>query len=1330
MKYKYITIITLLLIFSTSSFSNSNIISPANLIAELNAIAPGEDTSWITEDNFPFIYTENGYLSALLIDYVIAKEFNNRGLSSNENALTTSSGLTGYYDLYLDVGEGQKIYYGDAFVHKLAEIGQNATVNLGIKLANYGTNGLGLTQYNLIKNSWGRYEVISSFANAIANSSNPSSLVFIESLWNIAIIVANRIGGVAGGRVAGIAGMYMNFLFSTLNQFKATTIKTRIKMYASMYYQAKALNEISTYYYKDGSGTQQLIASSEMYTYLNQLYLNTLGPDGYEGVVLSYNLTGANNYDLEQSVVQDINLFVGPAFVAFIEKHISMLNSCCGSWSGLKAEYANLIANEISNANIIRNQYLTMPNGALKLSKNPTQNTADVLNTGSERVSQVVYVETTLNDEFSNYQNIESDSLRGFNTVGLQDLQELRFNLFNVEHKISLQESYFEDVIADVYIDTYNPTTFRYTNMYVIANVISSDNATYDWNFGDGTIENDGSTNATHRYLVAGTYTVSVAITKDGNATQYSKQITVAENSSIIPATPVITVADNHYDPGDIIQLTASSTSVDETQPIVYNWYQNSSDPSGSPFATGPTITITTGNNDYEVYYADASNSHGTSNQAELRLFNNAAPAGSRDVVLEPYTIDHGGSTTTISTFYNCGTIYGKLILKGGTLDLQGCTLQIKGDFIQSGGTMDVNGGTLIVEGDYLIQTPAIDANSSPTHSIGRLKMLSDNDKILVMGDFLMDTYSSHSNYLTAGELEVKGNFTQLSTYNSNSDDENFFASGTHRVLLSGTIQQAVSFDDPSILDSHFNILEITNTSTGGVLFSSIFAVQNFITHGNNVNIINIKTGNWVLPNSETINGDMAFLSGTLNLNGVSMTVQGDLKLNSGTINLNGGSLTIEGSFNHSGGTMDVNGGTLIVEGDYLIQTPAIDANSSPTHSIGRLKMLSDNDKILVMGDFLMDTYSSHSNYLTAGELEVKGNFTQLSTYNSNSDDENFFASGTHRVLLSGTIQQTVSFDNPVRTDSHFNILEITNTSPEGVIFLTNVVVTTLFNHHNNNFIFQDGSTMPDYDGDGTNDNEDTSPTGVGYYVVTTPESGLVTDEAGNSDSFNVRLESAPTDDVVIDFSSSDTSEGTVNPSQVTFTTDNWNVEQTITITGVDDNLGDGNVSYQIIIAPPVSNDENYNNINPADLDVINNDDDNADLGITLDNNLDVIPAGEFIQYEIVVTNNGPKDVTNAVVEMVLPTQLSNAIWNCNGTSNTSCTASGSNAIIDMVDIPSGGSVTYILDAQAQIMNAIVDFSVIVTPPSNIYDPILGNNISSDVDYIGETIFDSGFEGL
>ena len=79
-----------------------------------------------------------------------------------------------------------------------------------------------------------------------------------------------------------------------------------------------------------------------------------------------------------------------------------------------------------------------------------------------------------------------------------------------------------------------------------------------------------------------------------------------------------------------------------------------------------------------------------------------------------------------------------------------------------------------------------------------------------------------------------------------------------------------------------------------------------------------------------------------------------------------------------------------------------------------------------------------------------------------------------------------------------------------------------------------------------------------------TPITGLMTTEAGGTATFTVVLTSAPTGDVTINLSSSDTDRGHGRPASLTFTAANWNVAQTVTVTGVDDALVDGDVAYTI----------------------------------------------------------------------------------------------------------------------------------------------------------------------
>src|SRR5678815_4455298 len=96
------------------------------------------------------------------------------------------------------------------------------------------------------------------------------------------------------------------------------------------------------------------------------------------------------------------------------------------------------------------------------------------------------------------------------------------------------------------------------------------------------------------------------------------------------------------------------------------------------------------------------------------------------------------------------------------------------------------------------------------------------------------------------------------------------------------------------------------------------------------------------------------------------------------------------------------------------------------------------------------------------------------------------------------------------------------------------------------------------------------------------------------SDSFTIVLNSQPTADVTIGLSSSDPSEGTVSLASVTFTTANWNAPRTVTVTGVNDLIDDGDTAYTIVTAAATSSDPSYNGLNATNVSVNNTDDDIA----------------------------------------------------------------------------------------------------------------------------------------
>jgi hypothetical protein len=117
------------------------------------------------------------------------------------------------------------------------------------------------------------------------------------------------------------------------------------------------------------------------------------------------------------------------------------------------------------------------------------------------------------------------------------------------------------------------------------------------------------------------------------------------------------------------------------------------------------------------------------------------------------------------------------------------------------------------------------------------------------------------------------------------------------------------------------------------------------------------------------------------------------------------------------------------------------------------------------------------------------------------------------------------------------------------------------------------------------------SPVGVAVSAISGD-----TDEGGTTATFTVVLTSQPTADVTIPITSLDLTEGTVSAANLTFTNANWDSAQTVTVTGVDDALIDGDIAYTVEVGDPASADTNYDalaNADTADVSVTNFDDDN-----------------------------------------------------------------------------------------------------------------------------------------
>ncbi|MFN8439186.1 MAG: hypothetical protein U0175_00310 [Caldilineaceae bacterium] len=128
-----------------------------------------------------------------------------------------------------------------------------------------------------------------------------------------------------------------------------------------------------------------------------------------------------------------------------------------------------------------------------------------------------------------------------------------------------------------------------------------------------------------------------------------------------------------------------------------------------------------------------------------------------------------------------------------------------------------------------------------------------------------------------------------------------------------------------------------------------------------------------------------------------------------------------------------------------------------------------------------------------------------------------------------------------------------------------------------------------------------------------------------------------------------------------------------------------------------------------------------ADLSISKNDNVTSYTAGLPLTYTIVARNLGPATASSVIVSDTKPVQINQWTWNCTTQSGG---ASGCNGMVnstanfsDTISLPAGGAITYtvIATTTASALNSLTN-TVIITPASAIYDPVLTNNSSTDND--------------
>jgi subtilisin family serine protease len=252
-------------------------------------------------------------------------------------------------------------------------------------------------------------------------------------------------------------------------------------------------------------------------------------------------------------------------------------------------------------------------------------------------------------------------------------------------------------------------------------------------------------------------------------------------------------------------------------------------------------------------------------------------------------------------------------------------------------------------------------------------------------------------------------------------------------------------------------------------------------------------------------------------------------------------------------------------------------------------------------------------------------------------------------------------------------------------------------------------STDPNYNNLNPNDVKVTNSDNETSGITVSSTDGLTTDEDGSTANFDVTLNDKPTANVTISLRSDNVAEGTVSTNSLTFTPTNWNTPQEVTVTGVDDRLGDGDVDYKIVTGAAVSTDPKYNNRDVADVSITNEDNETAGVSVSL-TETQATEGGANGSYNIKLTSQPTAPVTIALttddqIQTIAPLTFTTNNWNIAQTVTVK-------AIDDTIaEGAHSANLTHIVSSSDGKYNQIVVPKVIVaiddneTPPTSIETP-------------------------
>ena len=368
------------------------------------------------------------------------------------------------------------------------------------------------------------------------------------------------------------------------------------------------------------------------------------------------------------------------------------------------------------------------------------------------------------------------------------------------------------------------------------------------------------------------------------------------------------------------------------------------------------------------------------------------------------------------------------------------------------------------------------------------------------------------------------------------------------------------------------------------------------------------------------------------------------------------------------------------------------DADSSTVTFSSNTYTITDDDSVMIEFASAIGASTNETAANNFGSILVKGETTTDFTFNielvaagttASAADYGFTSPVTLTILANTVYDGTLATAIPITGFSIVNDVLIEGN--ETVVFdITNLSTG----------IIEDAAT----NGDAiiaTNFTYTITDDDVASYTVT-PTTLTIPENAGTG-TFTIVLNAQPLSDVVIDVSSNATSEGLVDISQVTFTNTNWDQPQTITITGVNDNLiGDDSTNIVTTINDTGSADA-FDTLSDQTVAVTFANDDTPNITVT-PSSLSLI-EGTTGTFTIALT---AQPVTDVVVDLIssglteVSTNLTQVTFT-NGNWNTPQTITVT-AVEDTVLGDEAASINVAVNAS----NSDNDFDAVVTQIVNV----------------------------